>query len=375
MKLAPFLLDQWLESKTENPGAIAYHLASSTGPHWTTRELLALEPGALERALETELVYARATGSAELREALAEMLGASADEVQVVIGASEAILILATLAATPGANVVLPAPCFPPTRGIPDAFGLDVRLYRLRREAGHAVDLDEVRSLVDERTTLLFVNTPHNPTGAVLSREELAALHDIAAERGIPFVSDEVYRPISPTGDEVPSAASLPHATVIGDLSKALCHSGLRVGYMLERDRGRMAEYLNARQTFTVSNGSLDEMLAAVAVRQRDVIFRKAEETARANMALFDELMSRHSDVFGLVRPRGGMTAFPWLRSGANARPLCEELAARGVLVVPGDCFGEPSHIRVGLGATDPAEFAAALTVMDEVLAAKAVAA
>jgi aspartate/methionine/tyrosine aminotransferase len=367
MKLAPFLLDEWLDTKTAVPGAIRHHLAASTGPHWTVKELLDLEPGALERVLGIEVVYSRAKGSDELRGALAEMLGADPEEIQITTGASEALHVLFAWAAEPGANVVMPAPCFPPTSAVPRALGLEVRTYRLRRENGFAVDLDEVRSLLDGRTRLLLVNSPHNPTGAALSEGELAALHDLAAERGIGFVSDEVYSPIS-AGTPPASAVRLPRATIVSDFSKAFCLSGTRVGFLLERDARRRAYATNAREMFTVTNAPLEEALAAVAVRNRETIFARANETVRPNLAELERFLARHADLFRWVRPSGGMIAFPWLASGEDSRPLCEYLAERGVLVVPGDCFGAPDHVRIGFGATAPAEFARALSVLDELL-------
>jgi aspartate/methionine/tyrosine aminotransferase len=367
MKLAKFLLDEWLEGQTEDPNAIQHHLASSTGPHWTLKDVLALEPGAHERILGMELMYSRATGAPELRDELARMLGSTREEIQITTGASEALHLLFAWAAEKGGNVVLPHPCFPPMQLLPSGLGLEVRSYRLRREAGFAVDLDEVRRLVDEKTRVLLVNSPHNPTGAVLSKEELTALHDIAAERGILFICDEVYSPIA-TGAPPPSAAGLPHATVVGDFSKALCLSGLRIGFIRETDARRRAYCLNAREMFTVSNSPLDEAIGAVAVRHRERLFENARKTAVENSKELDAFLARHGDLFGCVPARGGMTAFPWLLSGANARPLCLELAGKGVLLAPGDCFGAPEHVRIGFGATPPAAYRRALARMDEIL-------
>src|SRR5258708_39149115 len=179
-----------------NPG-IEYDLASSTGPVWTLRELLALSGEAeLEGLLDTRVSYTTAAGSPELRAAIAGMQGVDASEVQVVTGASEALLILFFLAAKPGANVVLPNPGFPANTALAESFGIAVRYYNLRAENQFRVDFDEIRKLVDGDTGLVLVNSPHNPSGAVLSDEELQSLHDFCSERQILFVADQVYHPI-----------------------------------------------------------------------------------------------------------------------------------------------------------------------------------
>jgi aspartate/methionine/tyrosine aminotransferase len=88
-------------------------------------------------------------------------------------------------------------------------------------------------------------------------------------------------------------------------------------------------------------------------MRNRDVILNRTRETARRNLELLGRFMMEHSDVLGWARPTGGLTAFPWLRSGENARPFCEALVKRGVLLAPGDCFDMPAYFRLGFGATE----------------------
>jgi aspartate/methionine/tyrosine aminotransferase len=367
VKLEPFLLDHWLDKKTGEK-RIEFNLATSTGPRWTTWDLLQLlDTEGQQRLLDTEMVYSPATGARELRQAIAEMEGVEADEVQVVTGASEALLILFLLSAQPGSNVILPSPCFPTIEALPASFGTQQRSYRLRREQGFRADLGEIKGLADSRTALLLVNSPHNPTGATLTDEELCALQKFAAERQIQFVCDEVYHPIY-HGRETRSASRLSHATVISGLSKALSLSGLRIGWIIEHDPQRRKEYLNARQYFTISNSPLNEALATIAVRHRDIIWKRAAEVAHANLVLLDRFFAEFADIFGWIRPSGGVTAFPWLNSGGNSRSLCENLSKRGILLVPGDCFNMASHFRLGFGALDPDDCRRALETFADYL-------
>jgi len=352
VKLPPFLLDQWIQQKHSADPPIEYDLASSTGPVWTLRELLALSgENDLEALLDTNVSYTSATGTLALRTAIAALEGVEADEVQVVTGASEALLILFFLAAEPGANVVLPNPGYPANTPLAETFGIAVRYYNLRAENQFRVDLDEIRQLVNRDTRLLLVNSPHNPTGAVLSDDELDSLHDFCAERHIQFVSDQVYHPIY-YGTETRSAARLPHATVISDFSKALCLSGLRVGWIVDHDPKRREQYCNARNYFTITGNVFGEQLAALALEHSQKIYARARLVACENLALLDRVFAQHDGLGQWVRPRGGMTAFPWLASGADTRDFCRRLAKRGVLIAPGDCFGQPSHFRVGFAAS-----------------------
>lgn len=370
MELPAFLLDRWIQLKHTADPPIEYDLASSTGPVWTLRELLALAgENEWEALLDTRVSYTHAAGTPELRAGIAALAGVDSSDVQVVTGASEALLILFFVAAEPDANVVLPSPGFPANAALAQSLGLGVRFYTLRAENQFRVDLDEIRGLVDGNTRLVLVNSPHNPTGAVLSDEEIQSLHDFCAERGVRFVSDEVYHPIY-HGPATQSAARLPHATVISDFSKALCLSGLRIGWMIDHDPRRLERYHNARNYFTVTGNVLGERLAALALQHSGTIYARARKTAQENLACADGVFAQHQDLVRWLRPRGGMTAFPQLAGGAGTREFCRRLASRGVLMAPGDCFGQPSHFRLGFAASGD-RFPAAMERFSEFLHAE----
>jgi aspartate/methionine/tyrosine aminotransferase len=362
MQLKPFLLDMWLDSFEHN---IEFNLAASTGPSWTLNEILNLA-GAEERErfLNHKVVYSRPAGAEGLRAAIAEMQGVDIESVQVVTGASEALLVLMWLAAEPGANVILPRPGYPPFSALPESLRLEIRYYDIRKENGFQIDPDEIKRLVDRNTKLIIVNSPHNPTGATITDEELEDLHELTSSRGIQLVSDEVYHPVY-HGRATKSAARLPHATVIHDFSKAFPLAGVRTGWMIEHDRKQRERYWNARAVFSISNNTSGEILAEIAMRHRDTVLKRTQETATKNLQQLERFMAEHRDVLGWIPPRGGMTAFPWLLTGEDSRALCQAAAEEGILLAPGDCFDAPPHFRLGFAAmTD--RFPAALDRLGE---------
>src|SRR5436190_17601110 len=245
MRLQPYALDRWLHRHRNLP----LNLASSTGPSWTVEELLALAPdrGDLGRL---KLGYGDTDGSPSLRRAIAGLYGAvDPEHVQVTFGAQEALLIAFALAAEPGANVVLPDPCFPGISGLARALGLEPRRYRLLPSRRFELAAEDVEALLDRHTRLVVINTPHNPTGAVVEPGVLMRLADAARVVAARLLCDEVYHPLrsdleaSPPGLAMPSvvepvsAADLvPEALVLGDLSKALSLPGLRLGWLIDRD-------------------------------------------------------------------------------------------------------------------------------------------
>jgi aspartate/methionine/tyrosine aminotransferase len=348
MQLKTFLLDAWLDQYEHD---IEFNLAASTGPTWTVNEILALaDEETRHRFLHHNLVYSRPAGADSLREAIAEMQGVPVEAVQIVTGASEALVALMWLAAEPGANIIIPHPGFTTFSALPESLGLETRFYHLRRENGFRIDPDDIQRLADSRTRLILVNSPHNPTGATIGDAEMEALHNFAAERGIQLVSDEVYHPIY-HGIQTKSAARLPHVTVISDLSKAFSIAGVRTGWIIEHDAQRRQQYWTARAYFSISNTTTGEILSEIAIRKRDVVLGKTQAVAARNLQLLDRFMTEHREVLGWIPPRGGMTAFPWLISGENERPFCQAATERGILLAPGDCFDAPSHFRLGFAA------------------------
>lgn len=365
MDLPPFLLDHWLARHSFATPPIAYDLASSTGPKWTVAELLALGAGAsLDDAV---LGYAPSEGSRALRDAIGAFLGVDPDWVVVTLGASEAFSILLCTAARPGANVVLPRPGYPAFDPMAGVWGLTVRHARLSREQGFRQRAKDVLDAVDGKTVLALVNTPHNPAGTVMPREEIEELAGALHRKGVPLIVDEVYHPLY-FGEPQVSAASIPNVIAMGDMSKALSLAGLRLGWLVESERERREQMIDARSYFTISSSPLLERLAVHAFANREALLGRLQAVAGENLVLLRAFMERVSDVLAWAEPQGGTVCFPWFRDRRDSRPFCERLAANGVLVAPGDCFGMPEHMRVGFALLNREKFLEGLAIFERVL-------
>jgi aspartate/methionine/tyrosine aminotransferase len=346
VQLPPFALDHWLSSYDFATPPIAYNLASSTGPRWSVADLCALSAAPLAID-DTLLSYAPPEGSRPLREAIGAFHGVDANAVIATTGSSEALSILFCLSAQPGANIVLPDPGYPAYAAVAQAWGLGTRSYRLERSDRFAQRADAILAQVDADTALVILNTPHNPTGTVMPRTEIEALAVALAERGVPLLVDEVYHPLYFAAPQ-PSAAGIPNVIVTSDLSKALSLPGLRTGWLIDADTDRRARIIDARSYFTISSSPLLERLATQALQHSNAILTRLRSVAQNNIAMLDRLVSESGGRLDWVRPEGGTTAFPWLVDGRDSRPFCQSLAAQGILLAPGDCFGHPAHMRLG---------------------------
>ena len=222
------------------------------------------------------------------------MHGVETGSVQVVTGASEALLVLMRLAATPGANLILPGPGYPPFSALPESLGIEIRYYNIQKDNSFYVDVEEIKRLADAHTKLVLVNSPHTPTGTTITDAELESLHEFTSARGVQLISDEVYDPIY-HGTPKESAARLPHATVIHDFSKVFPLSGVRTGRMIEHDQKYREQYWNARAHFSISNNTIGEILAEIAMRNRHTVLGKTQETASSQISVEDRPRRKES--------------------------------------------------------------------------------
>ena len=346
MDLPPFLLDHWLSRFDFAQPPIAYNLASSTGPRWSVEDLIRLGGSPLDIG-QTVMAYAPPEGSRALREAVAAFHDVDPDWVVLTTGASEALSILLCLATRPRGNIVIPDPAYPAYAAMAQAWNLDIRSYALSANAGFAQDPEAMLEAVTDDTVALIVNTPHNPTGAIMETDALARLAGLLAERNVRLIVDEVYHPLY-FGAPLPSSASVPNVIVISDMSKALSLPGLRTGWVIERDAARRAKIIDARSYFTISGSPLLEQLAAHALTHRECILNHLHEVANANIVRLERLIAGSGGILSWTRPRGGTTCFPHFTDRRDSRRFCEELAAAGILLAPGDCVGHPSHMRIG---------------------------
>jgi aspartate/methionine/tyrosine aminotransferase len=349
MDLPPFLLDQWTTRFASASPPIRCSLATSTGPRWSLSEVAALGGTALDLT-DVSLGYSTAEGSRALREAIAALHGADPDWVVVTTGGSEALSLLFCVLERPGGGIVLPDPGYPAYAAMAMAWRLDAQPYHLQRDAGYAQSADAVLAAVTARTAAAVVNTPHNPTGSVMQRAEVSRLAHALADRGIPLIVDEVFHPIY-FGSAQPSAADIDNVVVVGDMSKALSLPGLRLGWIIDRDEARRARLISARSFFAISHSPLLERIATHALANAPAILGRAQAVADANLATLDAMVAGSDGRMAWVRPAGGTTAFPWFVDGRDSRAFCERAAAHGVLVVPGDCFGWPQHVRMGFAS------------------------
>lgn len=314
------------------------------------------------RALWDGLVlgYTESAGHPLLREEIARLYPrATAADVLTFAGAQEAILLAFGALVSPGDHVVVVVPAYQSLHEVPRSHGAEVSLVWLREEDGWKLDLDRVVAALRPSTRVVAVNVPNNPTGALPDEAAFRRLQETCRERGIRLFSDEVYRGVElDPGRTLPAAADLDDRSVsLGVMSKAYGLAGLRIGWIVCRDREALRRMAALKDYTTICSSAPSEILALMALRAGPALLERTRSILRENLALLTEFFDTHGDVASWVPPQAGTTAFPRLH-GRDADAFCDRLAAeRGVLLLPGSTFDMPGeHVRIGLGRRGVAE-------------------
>ena len=357
MEIAPFALERFYD-RWEFEAELM--LSSSDCESRSVEELLALEPDAMERMLALRLGYTEVAGSHELRTAVAgryQLL--EPEHVLTLAAAEEGIFITYHALLAPGDHVIVEAPCYGSAIELARSTGADVSLWRRRYEDGWAHDFDALEGLLRPQTKLIYVNSPHNPTGTHMPREVYERLIGLVGERSIVLFSDEVYQGLEHDPQErLPAACDLDSRAIsLNTVSKAYGLPGLRTGWLASRDRDLIERITELKLYTTICSPSPSELLVALALRHGDGLVKRSRDLILANLPLLDSLMERRAGLFEWVRPTAGPIGFPRVAGERDVKAWCEELAGRaGVLLLPGSVYEEPRHVRFGFGRANLSE-------------------
>jgi aspartate/methionine/tyrosine aminotransferase len=319
---------------------------------------------AMHRAIdENRSHYVQTTGIPRLLELLVAKLRTvngipveSTDEVMATTGGIHALYVVCQGLLEPGDEVIVPDPEWPPCMGnIKAAHAVPVSCP-LHERLGWRYDLGELRSKVTPKTRAIYINSPQNPTGGVLTRDDVEQIAAICRERGLWLISDESYEDIV-FDDAVPvSPASLPEmyerTVSLFTFSKTYAMTGLRLGYVAARD-ARLRERMKKVLFYTASNiASVVQHggIGALEGSQECIAAFRTELQARRDL-FYAGIREHAAGVLSGEPPRGAFYAFlriaPRWRADATSRPdsiswsMAEYLIARGRIgCVPGVDFG-----------------------------------
>lgn len=304
--------------------------------------------------------YAPSAGHMALREALvrrmARVTGVDVAPEQIIVtqGGVQACALTMTALLAPGDEVLVPDPAWPNYEMIVDMLGGRAVRYPLPAASGFVPDPDDVVARMTDRTRVLVLNSPGNPTGAVFPRDVVRALVDAAAARGIVVLSDEVYDELIFEG-EAAAAITMDdqHVVAVHSFSKTYAMTGWRVGWAVAPTwlAPTMAK-LQEPQLSCIPDLTSAGALAALEGPQDAIAAMR--EAYRARRDLCVELITAAG--IDVAVPRGAFYLMVPLAPGVDSRQAAIDLVDHGVSVAPGTAFGDAAgdHVRISLASEEP---------------------
>ncbi|NNE67186.1 MAG: aminotransferase class I/II-fold pyridoxal phosphate-dependent enzyme [Pyrinomonadaceae bacterium] len=348
----PFVMERMM-SKLEHE--VDYNLSESGVHPVLLSELLDNDPKRIEALLATDLNYPHANGTPQLRENISALyIGARPENALVTVGAIEANYLALQTLLKPGDEIVIMLPNYMQIWGIAKNSGLSVKTFNLAEENGWAPDLDELDEAVTDKTKMIAVCNPNNPTGRILREEEMARIIAAADRSGAWILADEVYTGAERvTDEETPSFYSRYDKVVaVGSMSKAYGLPGLRVGWAVTTEK--VVDEMWARHEYmAIAATMLSNKLTALALSPevRPRLIARTRKYIRDGYPVLEEWMEEQRGLFSLTPPEAAAIAFVRYDLNINSTRLVNRLQnEKSVLIVPGDHFGLDQHLRISFG-------------------------
>jgi aspartate/methionine/tyrosine aminotransferase len=352
MNIQPFALERYF---AKHEFTARYLLCSSDCEAVGMQELLAMADEESARLwAELKLGYTETSGHPLLRQEIAGLYAGLGADDTLVMAPEEAIYLLMHALLEPGDHVVCTFPGYQSLYQVALSLGCQVSRWQPDERRGWHFDVEQLESLLQANTRLLVFNFPHNPTGAMPTRDEFERIVALARQRGIWLLSDEMYRylEIEP-GTTLPAACELyERAFSLFGLSKTFGMPGLRMGWLASRDAEALRRVAVLKDYTTICNSAPAEILALIALRNRETIIARQLRRLRHNLGALDDFFDRHVDQFKWNRPKGGSIGFVRMLAVGDSYQFCEQLVQEsGILLAPSRLFDYgDQHVRIGFG-------------------------
>lgn len=344
----PFAVEQFL---SENEHAVRYNFSESGVHPLSYQELFELAQIDTDELFSQLVDYPQVNGFQSLREVIAALYpGATADNVLVTVGASEANTLIATTLLEQGDNLVRFVPTYEQLSGNAHNLGFEVRNVAFREDDQWAIDTSSLNTAMTAETKILHIVNPNNPTGKILNQAERTLLVESAQKHNAWLVADEVYIGTErDTDDPTPSFWGATDRTiVINSMSKAYGLPGLRMGWMVA-PKDVIEQCWRRHEYASISASRLSMRLAEYALRSptSEKLKARARSLIRRGFDTLVAKLNEHPGVFSVVPPQASAMSFVKFDLPVSSDELALRLLKEAdVLVIPGSKFGMGNYFR-----------------------------
>jgi len=354
MKIKDFQVERWLDTYETRA---QYELAETDAKPFTIEELNQLNPqeNLLQKLSKMKIGYNPTTGSDTLRNKIANLYGSgtTSKNILVTTGAIEADFLLSNVLLEKDDKVIALWPAYQALYSTAEACGAQLEFWKLSDEENFQPDLETLSKIIDNKTRLIVLNIPNNPTGAVINEQQLKTILQWAEKYNFYVLCDEVYHElIFQPGIVPPYARSLSKRAIsVGSMSKAYGLSGVRLGWIAGPE-SIIEQCWSYKDYTSISNSPISDYLAQFALANFKRISERNHNIIVKNRETLKQWFEEHKKYFHYYLPEAGVLCFPKLRNiPISSKQLALDLFnQKSLLVVPGECFDMPNHLRIGFG-------------------------
>ena len=349
MKFPSFDLER-IQSIYEN--SVEINLTESGIEPLSLKELM--NPKEIEELINLPLGYGYTQGTPLLRQRISNLYeGADENNVLVTSGSSEAIFLSAVLTVSKSDRVVMMTPNYLSFNGVAEALGADVDYVPLLKKEKWEWDLDCLDEVVSNKTKVISICNPNNPTGSILNLEQMLKIVEIADRVGAYLLVDEVYIGAELGTKQTKSFLGMYEKTIVtSGLSKSYAHPGLRIGWIVS-EKSIVEEAWAIKDYTTIASSSLSQHIAAKVLEPETIskLRSRTKVLLNKNLETFSKWVLPFSNHLSFLKPEAGGFAFVEYDMDINSTDLVHDLRKNeGVFIVPGDSFGMDRYFRIGLG-------------------------
>ncbi|MCR5136322.1 MAG: aminotransferase [Oscillospiraceae bacterium] len=351
MKIKAFAVEEWMN---EYEVGAKYNIAETCVDSVSLDELFALcgedRDAFLSAFCSRRLTYGDIEGAPAFREGICRLYHSlRPEEVITTHGAAGANHHVFYSLVEPGDRVISVMPAYQQLYSIPESYGADLQILRLREENGWLPDLQELQALATPDTRLICINNPNNPTGALMPAPMLREIVEIARSVNAYVLCDEVYRHLTQEDGWSESIVDLYDKGIsVSSMSKVFSLAGLRLGWIATHDKALMRSLLSHRDYNHISCGMFDEAIAGIALAHADRLLKRSQDIVRENAAIVAGWVERESHIRWSC-PQAGTTALICYDYDLPSYEFCTRMYHEsGAFVTPGDCFEQPKSFRLG---------------------------
>lgn len=370
MKIKEFGVEIWMN---EYENTCLYNLAETCVESLTVEQLLDMagkRENIIEELLPMKLTYGAIEGSDRLRDNITQIYqNQQRENILITHGAIGANALIHETLVEPGDRVVSVLPTYQQHYSIPESYGADVQIVKLKEENQFLPDLDELKALATDNTRLITINNPNNPTGALMEEDFLKQVVEIARSCDAYLLCDEVYRGTDAEGDGfTASIADLYEKGIsTASMSKSFSLAGLRLGWIAAPIDVIHAVTIH-RDYNTISVGMLDDHFASIALECKDKILKRSRDICQKNREVLDAWVN-NEPLISYVKPKSGTIALLKYNLDMTSREFCVQLLeSKGVMFTPGSVLEMEGYVRIGY-ANNPQVLKDGLQKVSEFLA------